>query len=78
MSQSPYPSTHQLKTLPLRGLAWEIIVVDDASPDGTQEIAKQLATVYGQDKVVRYYLSTRCTLLIILARFSNLARESLA
>lgn len=34
-------------------LAWEIIVVDDASPDGTQEIAKQLAKVYGEDKVVR-------------------------
>lgn len=35
------------------GLEWEIIVVDDASPDGTQEIAKQLATVYGEDKIVR-------------------------
>ncbi|KAG6840174.1 dolichol-P-mannose synthesis [Blastosporella zonata] len=33
-------------------LAWEIIVVDDASPDGTQEIARQLATVYGEDKIV--------------------------
>jgi len=26
--------------------------VDDASPDGTQEIAKQLAKVYGEDKIV--------------------------
>ena len=33
-------------------LAWEIIVVDDASPDGTQEVAKQLAGVYGEDKIV--------------------------
>ncbi|KAK0456771.1 glycosyltransferase family 2 protein [Armillaria borealis] len=33
-------------------LAWEIIVVDDASPDGTQEVAKELATVYGEDKIV--------------------------
>lgn len=33
-------------------LDWEIIVVDDASPDGTQEVARQLATVYGEDKVV--------------------------
>lgn len=27
--------------------------MDDASPDGTQEIAKQLAGVYGDDKIVR-------------------------
>ncbi|KIJ60097.1 glycosyltransferase family 2 protein [Hydnomerulius pinastri MD-312] len=33
-------------------LAWEIIVVDDASPDGTQEVAKELAKVYGEDKIV--------------------------
>ena len=26
--------------------------MDDASPDGTQEIAKQLAAVYGDDKIV--------------------------
>lgn len=33
-------------------LAWEIIVVDDASPDGTQEVARQLARTYGEDKIV--------------------------
>lgn len=27
-------------------------MVDDASPDGTQEVAKQLARVYGEDKIV--------------------------
>lgn len=27
-------------------------MVDDASPDGTQEIVKQLAGVYGEDKIV--------------------------
>jgi dolichol-phosphate mannosyltransferase len=32
---------------------WEIIIVDDASPDGTQDVAKQLAGVYGEDKIVR-------------------------
>jgi glycosyltransferase involved in cell wall biosynthesis len=38
------------------GIAWEIIVVDDASPDGTQEVARQLAGIYGEDKVVRRQL----------------------
>lgn len=37
-------------------LAWEIIVVDDASPDGTQEVARELAKVYGEDKIVRVTL----------------------
>ncbi|KAF7784828.1 CAZyme family GT2 [Agaricus bisporus var. burnettii] len=40
------------KTFNENHLAWEIIVVDDASPDGTQEIARQLAAVYGEDKVI--------------------------
>jgi len=33
-------------------------VVDDASPDGTQEIAKQLARVYGSDRVVCLFVLT--------------------
>ncbi|GFZ46159.1 DPM synthase [Saitozyma sp. JCM 24511] len=40
------------KTFESNGIAWEIIVVDDASPDGTQEVARQLAGIYGEDKVV--------------------------
>jgi glycosyltransferase involved in cell wall biosynthesis len=36
-------------------LDWEIIIVDDASPDGTQDVAHQLAKIYGQDKVVSVY-----------------------
>jgi len=34
------------------GLDWEVIIVDDASPDGTQEVARQLANVYGERHVV--------------------------
>jgi hypothetical protein len=33
-------------------LAWEVIVVDDNSPDGTQEVARELATTYGEDKII--------------------------
>jgi dolichol-phosphate mannosyltransferase len=40
------------KTFAENQLEWEVIVVDDNSPDGTQEIAKQLAKVYGKDKIV--------------------------
>jgi len=37
---------------------WEIIIVDDASPDGTQEVARQLAQVYGDDRIVRRLMFT--------------------
>ena len=30
----------------------EVIIVDDASPDGTQERVKDLQKIYGADKVV--------------------------
>ncbi|KAF9261095.1 glycosyltransferase family 2 protein [Marasmius fiardii PR-910] len=33
-------------------LEWEVIIVDDASPDGTQEVAKQLAVAYGEHRIV--------------------------
>lgn len=31
---------------------FEIIVIDDNSPDGTQEVALQLQKIYGQDRIV--------------------------
>ncbi|KAF2859904.1 glycosyltransferase family 2 protein [Piedraia hortae CBS 480.64] len=31
------------------GLDWEIVIVDDASPDGTQDVAKQLMKAYNTD-----------------------------
>ncbi|KAJ3128314.1 dolichol-P-mannose synthesis [Nowakowskiella sp. JEL0407] len=33
-------------------LDFEIIIVDDGSPDGTLEVAKQLQNLYGNDKIV--------------------------
>ncbi|CAG7852373.1 Dolichol-phosphate mannosyltransferase; AltName: Full=Dolichol-phosphate mannose synthase; Short=DPM synthase; AltName: Full=Dolichyl-phosphate beta-D-mannosyltransferase; AltName: Full=Mannose-P-dolichol synthase; Short=MPD synthase [Serendipita indica DSM 11827] len=40
------------RTFTAHSLAWEIIIVDDASPDGTQEIARQLQTVYGENHII--------------------------
>ncbi|XP_061758721.1 dolichol-phosphate mannosyltransferase subunit 1 [Nerophis ophidion] len=34
------------------GYNYEIIVIDDGSPDGTLEVAKQLKTIYGEDKIL--------------------------
>lgn len=39
------------KTFTGASLDWEIVIVDDASPDGTQEIARQLIKVYTPAKI---------------------------
>lgn len=31
---------------------YEIIVIDDGSPDGTLEVAEQLQKIYGEDKIL--------------------------
>lgn len=33
-------------------ISFEVIVIDDNSPDGTQEVVKKLQELYGQDKIV--------------------------
>ena len=40
------------------GYDYEIIVIDDNSPDGTQEVAKQLQKEYGDEKIVSLYITS--------------------
>lgn len=42
------------------GHNYEIIIIDDGSPDGTLEAAKQLENIYGSDKIVCFF-DTTCT-----------------
>ncbi|KAG0217326.1 dolichol-P-mannose synthesis [Mortierella sp. NVP41] len=40
------------KTFKENNIDYEIIVIDDNSPDGTIEVAKQLQKVYGEDRIL--------------------------
>ncbi|RCV40025.1 hypothetical protein SETIT_9G018100v2 [Setaria italica] len=42
----------EVQIFDLRDVNFEIIIVDDDSPDGTQDIVKQLQQVYGEDRVL--------------------------
>lgn len=39
------------KTFKKEKLNWEVIIVDDNSPDGTQEVAKQLIDIFGPEHI---------------------------
>lgn len=36
----------------MRGYNYEIIIIDDGSPDGTLDAAKELQKIYGEDKII--------------------------
>ncbi|EEB07795.1 dolichol-phosphate mannosyltransferase catalytic subunit Dpm1 [Schizosaccharomyces japonicus yFS275] len=40
------------KTFDQQKLNWEIVIVDDASPDGTQDVARELQKIYGEDHIL--------------------------
>jgi cellulose synthase/poly-beta-1,6-N-acetylglucosamine synthase-like glycosyltransferase len=40
------------RTFQQNNIDWEIVIVDDASPDGTQEVAKELQKIYGENRIV--------------------------
>lgn len=41
-----------VKTFTESKINYEIIIIDDGSPDGTQDVAKQLSDIYGDDKIL--------------------------
>jgi dolichol-phosphate mannosyltransferase len=41
-----------VKTFEENDLDFEIVIVDDGSPDGTQDVAKQLASIYGEHRIL--------------------------
>ncbi|CAB4016004.1 dolichol-phosphate mannosyltransferase subunit 1 [Paramuricea clavata] len=51
------PVTHQMSAIGHdqasgEGHDFEIIIIDDGSPDGTLDAAKQLQEIYGSEKIV--------------------------
>lgn len=44
------------KTFKEHAIDWEIVIVDDNSPDGTQDVAKELINIYGDDRIVRVFV----------------------
>lgn len=48
-----YPAaTKAISNLYFSKINYEIIIIDDGSPDGTLDVAKQLAKIYGEDKIL--------------------------
>ncbi|XP_062955165.1 dolichol-phosphate mannosyltransferase subunit 1 isoform X2 [Cynocephalus volans] len=41
-----------VKSFSESGINYEIIIIDDGSPDGTRDVAEQLEKIYGSDKIV--------------------------
>lgn len=39
------------KTFTAAGIDWEVVIVDDASPDGTQDVARKLIDVFGSNHI---------------------------
>lgn len=66
------------RTFTRENVDWEIVIVDDGSPDGTQEVAKELQNVYGHDHIVCILIFSSIVVLYWFCPCSNfdLAQES--
>ena len=55
-------------------IEYEIIVIDDGSPDGTLDVAKKLQEIYGSDKIVspfKYFIPHYNSVILRGSRLDN-------
>ena len=53
--ETTVPKQYKFKFFYFSGFNYEIIIIDDGSPDGTRDVAEQLEKIYGSDKIVSHF-----------------------
>lgn len=57
----------------IRDVSFEIIVIDDASPDGTQAVVRQLQKLYGEERIVWIFSGSVMHDSFVLEHFHSLS-----